>query len=1115
MSIPNSVRDEIEQIVKKNKEETMFMDAITNNSGKFTPKGGRKSEEVKVICIAAPCKIYLINYSGSKVKSVVNYHILDLARLQSHTLNEINCQFKDGSSFSCELEYGDDCLSAIFTEYKTHFSGLARPFFEVDVEPESRADTTSDRTFICGGYVETYRSLCKYLGVAVREDICWDIEHLVGEQGLKTLSISEFETPSPSDVKAMLSALRYNSYFTGLNASGSGGFSLGKDRAQLEGLMECMRGNVTITRLQLSGIGAKPDFFAALFRTMAENRSLAVTELDVSNNTLDGNAAASLGRWIELNQHGIAALNVSACSLDKKSFPLLGMAFKRNPKLATSLSSLNLSYNKLEAEGSAALGNFLSLPNMLTELRLQDTQSSFETIIGAVARGCQELRRLDVAGSRIAPKAAAQLAQWVNGTSTLRELDISSTGVGPECFRDIVASVGQNVYLEDITLRARSNGFGERGGAVLGAALAGLANLRSLDISANDLGDEGLAAVAGALAKGCPRLRYLDLSENFSMKAKRAPGSAQKGVKALIALLSAGEACPIECLQLRGSKAAVPVLEDILALIADVGVNDTLEELNLSGNSLGNKGAVALGKMVQTNKALHTLVWDDNGTGPQGFQAFAVGLERNKTLKSMPLPVNDIAAVIAQGGSAAAATSAAILDIQTLLARNQNPAKFACAAGGSGAGGGGLMVNMGQQQIVDDMVMRIKRVDVNRMLEASPEFMDAVEDAQRANKTAIAFQLAREEIQAQLQTEVNQKLAAFAEDMADLVGKMKGQMRARLVEALEKGARSLDADTAKRLGVAVEFGAKSFDKTTLDKILVTAAGSEIMSKAGECFASAVEVASDYMYEKLMDTLDDIFAEIVDALEAETAAAEAAAAATEEPKKSSSSHHAAAPAAPAAAPSSKDKEKKEEHKHHLGSKPKAPAPMPAAGASGAPGRAPPATPQRGPMPAKPAAGAPKPPVPGPRVPPKAPGAAPAAGGAAAAPAKAGGAVSLADKKALLAGVLGGGPRPRMQRERVADMSSGMETGSMASMPMDLKPVKTAHKTMEPKKGEGNSILAKVETNTEAEGPALTHMTKGRAKPPAKAGGRGGAKGGRRPPTRNPRTARPLAPSGNSK
>lgn len=1101
MSIPNSVKDEIEQIIKKNKEETMFIGGITNGTGKMTPRGGKKPEEIKVVCVSSPCKIYLINHSGTKVRSVASYHILDLVRIQSHTLSEVACTFKDGSTFTCDLEYGDDCLSAIFTEYKTHFAGLPQPYFQVDVEPESRADTTSDRTLICGGYVETYRALCKYHGIPVREDICWDLEHLVGEQGLKTLTISEFETPGPADVRAMLSALRYNTYFTGLNVSGVSGFSLGKDRAQLEGLLECMRGNTALVRLQAAGIGAKPDFFAALFRTMGENKGLGVSELDVSNNVLDGNAAAALGKWIEVNQHGVSALNLSACSLDKRSFPALGASLKRNPKLATSLSSLNLSYNRLEAEGSAALGNFLSLPNMLTELRLQDTQSSFETIIGAVARGCQELRRLDVAGSKIAPKAAQQLAQWVNGTSTLRELDISSTGVGAECFRDILASVGQNVYLEDITMRARSNAFGERGGAVFASALANLANLRSLDISANDLGDEGIAAVATALAKGCPRLIYLDLSENLSAKSKRTTGATQKGVKALISLLEAGEACPIECLQLRGSKATVPVVEDILALIADIGVNDTLEELNLSGNSLGNKGAVALGKMVQTNKALHTLVWDDNGTGPQGFQAFAVGLERNKTLKSMPLPVNDIAAVIAQGGSAATATSAAILDIQTLLARNQNPAKFACAAGGAGAGAGGLMVNMGQQQIVDDMVMRIKRVDVNKMLDANPDFTDAVEDAQRANKTAIAFQLAREEIQAQLQTEVAQKLSAFAEQMSELVGSMKSQMRSRLVEALEKSVRSLDADTVKRLGVAVEFGGKSFDKTTLDKILVTAAGAEIMSKAGECFASAVEVASDYMYEKLMDRLDDIFAEIVEVLEADVAAdgaeddhAKKPAATSSTPSSSSSHHHSSSKK------EEKKEEKKDEHKHHISSKPKAPAPVPAG--SAAPSRAPPMPQRAAPIPAKPASGAPKPPVPG-----KPPVAGKPAGGDKP--------VSLADKKALLAGVLGGGPRPRMQREKVSDMESGMDTGSMMSMPMDMKPVKTSHKVMEPpKKGEANSVLAKVETNTEAEGPALTHMTKGRAKPPAKSGGRG-AKGGRRPPTRNPRTARPLAPSGSSK
>ena len=1106
MSIPSSVKDEIEQVIKKNKEETMFVGGFTNGSGKYTPKGGRKSEEMKVIAISSPCKINLFNFSGSKLKGSVSYHILDLAKVQSHTLTEVGCVFKDGSSFTGELEYGDECLSAILTEYKNHFPGLPRPFFDVEVEPESRADTASSREMLCGGYIATYRACCKHLGVAVREDICWDLEHLVGEQGLKTLNISEFETPSGADVKALLCALRYSMYFTGLNVNG---FCLGKERAQLDGLLECVRGNIALERLQLSSVGAKADFFAALFKAMAENRGLAVCELDVSGNALDGNAAAALGRWIELSQHGVAALNVSACGLDRRSFPAIGAALKRNPKLATSLSSLNLSYNRLEAEGSAALGNFLSLPNMLTELFLQDSQSSFETIIGAVARGCQEMRRLDVAGSKISPKAAAQLAQWANGTSTLRELNISSTGVSPECFRDILASVGQNVYLEDITLRARSNAFGERGGTVFAPALAGLSNLRSLDISANDLGDEGVAAVASALAKGCPHLSYLDLSENLSARAKR---PSQKAVKALIDLLSAADACPVTCLQLRGSRAAQPIIEDILSLIYAVGVNETLEELNLSGNGLGNKGAVALSKMLQTNRALHTLVWDGNATGPQGFQAFAIGLERNKTLKSMPLPVDDIAAVIAQGGSAATAASAAILEIQNFLARNQNPAKFACAGSGGGAGGaaGGLMINMGQQQIVDDMVMKIKRVDVNRMLETSPEFMDAVEDAQRANKTAIAFQLAREEIQTQLQAEVNTRLAAFSEQMADLVGQMKGQIRSRLVEALEKGARSIDADTARRLGVAVEFGAKSFDKTTLDKILVTAAGSEIMSKAGECFASAVEVASDYMYEKLMDRLDDIFSEIIDALEAETAAAEA-----EEAHKAAAAAAPAAPASSQPAPKKDDKDK-DQHKHHIGSKPKTAPAVPPKSTGAAPGKAPP-PPQRAPIPGKPTTGAPKPPG---HHTAAAAAASPAVSGGGAAAAAGGKPATLADKKALLAGVLMGGPRPRTQRERVSDMDSGAEAGSSMSamMPMDIKPVKTSHKAVPPKKGEANSVLAKAETNTEAEGPALTHMTKNRARPPAKAGGRGGAKGGgggRRPPTRNPRTARPLAPSESSK
>ena len=55
---------------------------------------------------------------------------------------------------------------------------------------------------------------------------------------------------------------------------------------------------------------------------------------------------------------------------------------------------------------------------------------------------------------------------------------------------------------------------------------------------------------------------------------------------------------------------------------------------------------MALGKAIQTNKTLTSLVWDDNGTQTPGFQSFLVGLTRNSSIKNMPLPITDISLVL-------------------------------------------------------------------------------------------------------------------------------------------------------------------------------------------------------------------------------------------------------------------------------------------------------------------------------------------------------------------------------------------------------------------------------------------------------------------------------------
>lgn len=103
--------------------------------------------------------------------------------------------------------------------------------------------------------------------------------------------------------------------------------------------------------------------------------------------------------------------------------------------------------------------------------------------------------------------------------------------------------------------------------------------------------------------------------------------------------------CPIECLVLAGGPKS-QLKGELVSLIYDLATNDSLLELDVSGQAMGNRGAVALGKTLQTNNTLVTLSWDDNLTTLGGFQSFKTGIERNHSLKVMSLPILDIAAAI-------------------------------------------------------------------------------------------------------------------------------------------------------------------------------------------------------------------------------------------------------------------------------------------------------------------------------------------------------------------------------------------------------------------------------------------------------------------------------------
>lgn len=94
--------------------------------------------------------------------------------------------------------------------------------------------------------------------------------------------------------------------------------------------------------------------------------------------------------------------------------------------------------------------------------------------------------------------------------------------------------------------------------------------------------------------------------------------------------------------------------EGVEALAAVAGLCPYLESINLSGNAVDDRGAIALARLlsrsnVRGNSALRTILLDNNAIGNDGALAFAEVLEDSKTLETLGLTGNSIGRI---GGDA-------------------------------------------------------------------------------------------------------------------------------------------------------------------------------------------------------------------------------------------------------------------------------------------------------------------------------------------------------------------------------------------------------------------------------------------------------------------------------
>ncbi|EGC33420.1 hypothetical protein DICPUDRAFT_98559 [Dictyostelium purpureum] len=816
---------------------------------KISKKKSKKPS--KRIILLTKNRVLFIKPGQSKVKKEA--HLLDINEIKSSNSNEVIIV-----SAQQKFQYGmntngkaDEIIHQIRTVFSQQFLGYPEDvsFKLTDIQPQSRLKELSPKDLPCGGFVETYSSLCDYWGIPIRGDICWDISNITSSKNIKSFNFGEIEQPiSIGDIKCLLTALKYNGYFKGLNFNNH---PFAKDQFQI--LADVLKVNSTVEDLSMNNVGLRSDTLPIIANSLSANKNLALTSIDISNNQVEDKGLGAFAQYIAGSLRGIASLDLSNTSTGKLGINQVTSALKKNIKMPSTLSYLNLSGNKMEADGSAGLASFLANPNCLRTLILSNTTPSMETIVGALVIGCSELKTLDISENvgKLTKKEVAHLVRFISSSSTLKNFNFSGTKVPVDCLKELVVAISSNIYLQEVNLDIRNNDLGIAGARMLASLSDKLSNIVYLDCSENDFGDEGVSVICEGFVTN-NSIKKLVLNGNFKTSKTKSRAAA---IESVITLLESE--CPIESLHITAGsgKSLSPLKNDILPLVYSLATNSSLLEIDISGHQMGNKGAIALGKALQTNKTLHTLIWDENQTGVVGFSGFQVGLERNLTLKNMPTPLTDI---IAAHRENPVKLSQTLKEIDNCINRNQSPSRAFEGTAGIGATNLSFLAS-GQQQQIEKLMNRIK--SIGRKV-TDPENLLIIKDAENTEKVIGGIHLIKEAIHASLEMELNQKLKQFVSVVNDAIDSKKKEMTQQILESMQNTFKSMDQATMKGLAAGIQFGSKDVDEEQIHSTLVKGAGAELSSRAHECFISSLDIASDYTYEKITMGLESVFKDLV-------------------------------------------------------------------------------------------------------------------------------------------------------------------------------------------------------------------------------------------------------------
>jgi len=256
-------------------------------------------------------------------------------------------------------------------------------------------------------------------------------------------------------------------------------------------LTDELKRNVVLQTLSLVNNQIDPWCAVAIAQVLWDDVVLTALKLSIN---IGEEGATALGVALKVNTV-LVTLDLGGNYIRAEGAAAIAEALRGNGVL----TDLNLWANGIGDEGAKAIGEALAVNGVLTSLDVGSNGLTEEAALGIVRveRQRNKLTSLALENCGIGPTGAAEIAEYVSGSAVLTELDLARNDIDNAGAVALASAMRVNQVLAalDISMNVIAN----EGATAIGGALAVNAVLKSIKLRGNSLGTEGWCAIFAAL----------------------------------------------------------------------------------------------------------------------------------------------------------------------------------------------------------------------------------------------------------------------------------------------------------------------------------------------------------------------------------------------------------------------------------------------------------------------------------------------------------------------------------------------------------------------------------------------------------------------------------------